>query len=770
MKTQYNKAFTVFIIMIFSFYSTALFAQPTITAVGGGTPLTCMSANPADANYSITYQVNVPANISVLGMSWAGDIVITAQPATYPVDGGTTGTSFTVTAESRNNGREISNTCDDYLLPTGINHNHLNVDATNWGFAKSRLTVSWKNGICGDYVSLDIFKKFDLHPKIIGPGCLKQGDKITFSVCNILSGHNTPAALGQDKYYWTGDPTNNYDNSFYPTGLNYLYSSADGSSITFRVDDYSFIGTKLYCRFGQSNPTTVSYVDLSAITFQPSISVKDGSGNTINPVQVGTYNYCIDGTTAFSNIQIVCTPPSPPSGYDYTFDLSSNNYGWGFPTAQTLNFKSKVQWSKNASIGLIGGEIYIRTSGTCDTRTDVIKIGRNISSPTYSISGNTNLGGQPLYNCIGSQGGIFTLNPHPGNVPVSWTYPSTWTPANNTATNASAITLFPGVPTLSNAIVSASVGGCNSTVQFPVFLRPGNITQITLNGNPVSSPFCIPRPPTALTFTAVGGTNAVSYTWAYPNTTWQGTQNGSSITLTPNNSNTGNVSVTAVSYSSNCTSNTYGFSTVYAPTPGTITGPTCIAAGNTDALTLGAALTNVTYTVPAVTGATYQWNIPPAMYSGTLPTNPGNSITFTCNGNPSGSPYEISVAVSTSGGCVSTSKISVNVDLRGDVLNSTVGTSSQLLELLKGGVLDNAISGYQWFQWTTGRNNISGNNSNSITLSNAGTAGNYGVEATYNNYGCKNVYAIAGTNYGNKNGQGSKPKMPARQSKAANPT
>ena len=305
---------------------------------------------------------------------------------------------------------------------------------------------------------------------------------------------------------------------------------------------------------------------------------------------------------------------------------------------------------------------------------------------------------------------------------------------------------------------------------FLFFSGLATLPQITLNGNPVSSPFCIPRPPTALTFTAVGGTNAVSYTWAYPNTTWQGTQNGSSITLTPNNSNTGNVSVTAVSYSSNCTSNTYGFSTVYAPTPGTITGPTCIAAGNTDALTLGAALTNVTYTVPAVTGATYQWNIPPAMYSGTLPTNPGNSITFTCNGNPSGSPYEISVAVSTSGGCVSTSKISVNVDLRGDVLNSTVGTSSQLLELLKGGVLDNAISGYQWFQWTTGRNNISGNNSNSITLSNAGTAGNYGVEATYNNYGCKNVYAIAGTNYGNKNGQGSKPKMPARQSKAANPT
>ncbi len=145
----------------------------------------------------------------------------------------------------------------------------------------------------------------------------------------------------------------------------------------------------------------------------------------------------------------------------------------------------------------------------------------------------------------------------------------------------------------------------------------------------------------------------------------------------------------------------------------------------------------------------------------------GNSISFTSNGIASATPYVISVAVTSSGGCVSTSTVSVSVDLRNDVLNSTT-TTTQLLDLVKAGVVDPAISSYQWFRWTPPRSNISGNNQNSITLSSSSTAGDYGVEATYSD-GCKNVYAIIGTTYGNKNGHGVKTKIPVKQNKAANP-
>ena len=121
-----------------------LFAQLTITAVGGGAPVTCMSPNPADANYTATYQVNVPANITVTGLTPGGDLIITTQP-TFPISGGSSGTNFTVTVRSNNTGRELSNNCDNYLLPGGPpNSNELNIDATDRGFAKGKLSVNWK--------------------------------------------------------------------------------------------------------------------------------------------------------------------------------------------------------------------------------------------------------------------------------------------------------------------------------------------------------------------------------------------------------------------------------------------------------------------------------------------------------------------------------------------------------------------------------------------------------------------------------------------------
>ncbi len=593
---------------------------PTITAVGGGAPATCMSPNPANANYTATYQVNVPANISVTGLNAGGDLVITAQPCTYPINGGSSGTTFTVTVQSTNNSRELSNTCDNYLLPvTPPIGNELGVNATNWGFAKARLSVNWNTGSCNDLTSLDIFKSFTLHPRIIGPKCIKEGDKITFSVCNILSGRNTPSALGQDKYYWTGSTSNNYDNTIYPDGLYYLYSSADGSSITFKVIDYTFIGKKLYCRFGQCNPTTVSDVTLSAITFPPTLSVRVG-GITIAPASTNPLSYCIAPNV--TQIVIAGDPPNVPQGFPiYNYELSSNNYGWGFPTTQTLAFSERFSWSKNATIGIIGGEIYVKTSGTCDTRTDVIKINRNLNTPTYYITSNSLIGG----NCIlaGSRG-EYTITPYPGNVAIGWS--SQWPVSPNTPSNGNTISLTAGT---TNAILTATTGNCVSNVQLPLYVRPAAITAISVNSTQAGSPFCIPRPINPQTFTAVGGANAASFVWSFPNL-WANSGNGSSsITLTPNaGAQTGNVSVYANSTApgNTCTSNAYGFATVYALNPGTITGPTCIPAGNADAITLGAALTNVGYSVPAVSGATYQWTVPSGMYvPGTLPSTTGNS-------------------------------------------------------------------------------------------------------------------------------------------------
>ena len=780
MKTQSYKALYAFIVIILTSFTQPLIAQttPTITAVGGGAALTRMSANPADPNYSIIYQVNVPANQSVNGVSWAGDIVVTLQPTTYPVFGGATGTSFTVTVESRNNGRETSNTCNNYLQPA---NNHLGVDATNWGFAKGRLTVSWNNGTCGDYVSLDIFKSFALHPPIIGPKCIKVGDKITFSACNILSGHNTPPTLGQDKYYWTGDPFNNYDNANYPPGLNYLYSSADGSSITFKVDDYTFIGAKLYCRFGQCNFTTVSDVTLSAITFPPTFQLWNSNGSSM--ISANQVDNCIDATGAFSTILLKIFRPNTPAGPTlYNYELSSNNFGWGFGNSSTPTYSystSTSSWSQTANIGTIGGEIYLKTSNAnsaCDTWTDIIKIGRNIvgATPAFKIIEDPQLGGTCI---VSGQTGGYTLTPYPGNLPISWNYPPSWAPQGST--NGPTLRFVAGYTTLVGAAVTAKIGGCTPCAPYPVYVKPSFPTSppasFTYNGTNYASgtPVCVPFSTNPQTFTVNGGSYIVSYVWTPP-IGWTGSSNTNQITVAPNLTTAGNLIVkgSADPPGNTCVSSNAFVVTAYAPVLNAITGPTCLRAGNPDALTLGAALTsNVTYSVTGnfPTGTTYQWTVPLGIYvSGSLSSTTGTSVSFTCNGVPSATPYTILVTA-TKGNCSTTASISVSVDLRNDILNSTItSTPSQKLELvLNGGGQDNTISNYQWFKWSSGQVSLSAPSNFSLDLANLygfGT-GNYGVEATYTN-GCKNVFAITSTSHGYKMGNSVKTKTAINSNKA----
>ena len=182
--------------------------------------------------------------------------------------------------------------------------------------------------------------------------------------------------------------------------------------------------------------------------------------------------------------------------------MSGNNAGWGFPTSQPLTFNDRFAWSRDANIGLMGGEIYVKTTGTCDTRTDVIRINRNLNSPNYTITMDAGLGN----DCIqAGANGRYTINPNPGNVSIGWS--STWAVAPNTPPNGSTITLTAGI---ANTILTATMGNCLSTIQRPLFVRPDPLTKIN-SLNPGTS-FCIPRPPTAQTFTVTGGTNAASFT------------------------------------------------------------------------------------------------------------------------------------------------------------------------------------------------------------------------------------------------------------------
>ena len=720
------------------------FAQPTIT---GGT---CIS--PDLSAVATVYTVNNPLGNTITGMGQLGDVEITTALPVFPFAGAT----FQFSARSRNRGREITNTCNDYLKAA---NNHLMVDAINWGFAKGRLTIFYTtNTYCDKLADLDIYKSFTLHPPVVGPRCIKVGDTVTYSVCNIISS-NPNDRIGQDRYYWTGNAANNYTNpADYPLGFSYLYSSADGSSITFLVAAPGFTGQKLYCRFGQCNPTTVSEIILGTSTVKPKINIRNSSGITLIATTTDPLAYCVDAGASGIGIAVDLPNPNPnPQGTLWSYNLGSNNYSWGFLNGTiyvpVLNLPNTVgSFSLPVFIAQSSGEIYLKTSTGCDTRTDVVQISRNLSSPAFTITGNVSLGG----NCIPVGGaGIFTLNGQAGNVPINWTYPPNWTlesPANGTeiklrATSASL-----------NGVITASAGPCPSTVQLALYVKPGAPTQIKYNNVSYNSgsTVCIPRPvTTSQPFEAIGGSNFVAYTWTYPSQ-WgiSGGNTGNLISLNPNGTQTGNITVaTNAGLNSSCSSNPIGIAMVYAPTaPPGITGPSCLKGGNPLAVSTGVAQSSVSYSVPIAGGTTYTWNIPAGLaVSGTVvPSGIGNStVTFTCTGTPSATDYVISVTASTGGSCQSaatTKNVTVRLQNDGtndeDVFALTPVSSSQTL--IHGfppaaSTANASVSGYAWFKASTPSTIIGTLRGQSLS---GAITGNYGVEATYSNYACKNVFLI----------------------------
>ena len=737
-----------FLIVGFLCFCQKGFAQPTITGA------TCISPDPAAT--AVVYTVNNPIGNTITGIGQLGDIEITtALPLpTFPF----AGPSFTFSARSLNRGREITNTCNDYLKPA---NNLPGVDATNWGFAKGRLTIFYStNTNCDKLVDLDIYKSFTLHPPIVGPRCIKVGDTVTYSVCNIISGR-TADMIGQDRYYWTGSAFSNYDNTTFPAGFERLYSSADNSSITFKIISGYTANQTLYCRFGQcaSNINTVSSLQLGTTTPKPTIKI-------FNSNQSILYNapYCI--SSGESNI-VIGVSPSVPGTYTYSFN--SNNYSWGFgiPPTQPVNWPSPTQGSVSLPVFIAqsGGEIYVMTSGGCDTRTDVVQIGRGLTSPPFTITGNTSLGG-PSGNCIGSGGGIFTLNGQPGNVPITWLLPNGWTISG--ASTGTTITALPGSAAVSGGNISAAIGTCTSTgVSLTVYVRPATPGAISLSiaGQPVSGPpFCIPKPSPQLNFTTAGTLNINNYVWSLPTGWIQTPANPSpaNITVTPNNTTSGTVTVFATSGGGCLSPNSANAVVSYAQaTPVIVPPATC--PGNLrgfDANTLsilGSSVSNLrqaasfSVQTPVTTPATtYTWSFDPGLVYGTpVPSGPGGStITFTCVGVPG--TYRIWVTATATGVTTCGSTISqpytVQVDLRGNTL--TLDPSPAPPQPATGEIytLTNPPTGasYFWYELpsnlTIGGTSISPNANtmyNNIAISSGSK--NFGVIVTYTG-GCTNAF------------------------------
>lgn len=221
------------------------------------------------------------------------------------------------------------------------------------------------------------------------------------------------------------------------------------------------------------------------------------------------------------------------------------------------------------------------------------------SSPA-SISGATNI-------CDGSSN-TYSIPPVSGATSYTWTLPSGWTgisSTNSITTTAS--------PASGNITVTAN-NGCGSSAPATLAITVNSLpaTPGSISG---SDSICSGSSNT-YSISPVAG--ATSYTWVLP-VGWTGSSATNSISVTDNGTS-GTVSVTADNMCGNSAAATLAITVNTIPsTPGTVSGAATICEG-----------TSNSYSVAAVSGATYYtWTLPSG-WSGSSTTN---SITTTSSGS-----------------------------------------------------------------------------------------------------------------------------------------
>lgn len=140
---------------------------------------------------------------------------------------------------------------------------------------------------------IDVYQIFTWTNTIVGPVCVDNGNQVTYSIADKVSGRAVGDDIGLDNYYWR-----------FPQGWHFDYNSADNSSFTATATTVSatdsiavMIGrcntheTKLALRkpivpafpiksiCASTNPLTVPLVPLTGITYTWNI-LADGKGHT----------------------------------------------------------------------------------------------------------------------------------------------------------------------------------------------------------------------------------------------------------------------------------------------------------------------------------------------------------------------------------------------------------------------------------------------------------------------------------------------------------
>jgi hypothetical protein len=424
---------------------------------------------------------------------------------------------------------------------------------------------------------IDFFQTFTAlaGTQIVGPDCVKNGDKVTYSIFDFMSGPIT----NRDHYRWTKPGP----------GWDILYYSYDSSSVTYRANTVNSGVDQLSVSIGDCNSNIrTKIISSPGVVTAPTI-VK---------------SYCINPSTA-TTWNVAFMTNTPVAGVTYSWDIAASGAGFTYASGST----STTQGPITVNIGSTpSGYILFRASKVVGSgcpnaeHVDTIKFSRAV---TGSITGLT---------CVPvGTSQTYTVTGVPATTSITWTLPSGVTPTGTvTTTGSSSITLTP-TSALSYGSISA-VGASGTCVGTITGLSPINpIPTLTA----ISGPVCAARNAN-VTYTAAAS--------GYDNLIWT-SLSGSTVTgstsynFTVPSTFTGG-SISAVAVKGACTSASVPYNIKWDASGITLTSltadKTCLSNGVSQ---------TITYTTDPGYD-TYTWNLP-AGWSGTSTTN---TITYTTNG------------------------------------------------------------------------------------------------------------------------------------------
>ncbi|TXK51987.1 T9SS type B sorting domain-containing protein [Pontibacter qinzhouensis] len=299
------------------------------------------------------------------------------------------------------------------------------------------------------------------------------------------------------------------------------------------------------------------------------------------------------------------------------------SYNWSLPATWSI-VSGNGTASITATVGTAGGTISVAAANGegCNgpARTLAAALLAAPATPE-AISASGNL-------CVGSQ---ITLSVRAiTGVTFRWSLPDGWTGTSTART----ITVTVGATAGTVSVVTVNTGGCTSAastlnVNPATPVAPGEIT--------ASGPFCATR---QVTFNIEPVAGAASYAWTLP-TGWTAVAGSTSTSITvtvPNNTTARVISVRAVG-AGGCLSTASTLNVVPTSLPGQ---PESIAILQNALLCIG---NKVTFSVTAVAGMTYNWQLPEG-WEGSSTTNTIIATVGTTEGT-------VSVTATNATGCTS---------------------------------------------------------------------------------------------------------------------